>query len=381
MSDKRDFYEVLGVAKNAQEADIKKAYRKMAMQYHPDRNPGDKAAEQKFKDVQEAYDILADPQKRAAYDQYGHAAFQMGGSPGGFGGFNGSFDIGDIMEEFFGGGSPFESIFGGSGGNRKSRPRRGSDIQYQMELTFEQAVFGHKTEISIPRTEECNTCGGRGGIERGDVETCPVCQGKGQVQRTQGIFSIATPCHNCNGTGRVIKKPCYNCHGKGVKKRTSKLSVSIPAGVDDGVRIKLKREGESGENGGPPGDLYILIRVQEHEFFRRDGNDIILKQKIGFAQAVLGCSIKVPTLREKVKLTIPAGTPGGRVFRIRGAGVESPHGYGKGDQLVEIEIDVPKDLNADQKKLLRDFARSRGEEVEEPGFMDKAAEKVKEFFN
>lgn len=380
MSDKRDFYEVLGVTKNASEADIKKGFRKMAMQYHPDKNPGDKSAEQKFKEVQEAYDILSDSQKRAAYDQYGHAAFQMGGQPSGFGGFGGAFDIGDIMEEFFGGNSPFEGIFG-SGGSRKSRPRRGSDIQYQMDLTFEQAAFGHKTEIAIPRTEECNTCGGRGGVERDDVETCPVCQGRGQIQRTQGFFSIATPCSNCNGSGRIIKKPCPSCQGKGLRKRTSKLAVSIPAGVSDGVRIKLKREGEPGESGGPAGDLYILIRVQEHEFFDREGNDILLKQKIGFAQAVLGCSIKVPTLREKVKLTIPAGTPGGKVLRIKGAGVESPHGYGRGDQLVEIEIDVPKDLSSEQKRLLREFASSRGEEIDEPGFMGKAAEKVKDLFS
>jgi molecular chaperone DnaJ len=378
MSDKRDYYETLGLAKNASEPEIKKAYRKLAMKYHPDRNPGDKEAEQTFKEVQEAYGILSDPQKRAAYDQYGHSAFQ--GGMGGAGGFAGGFDFGDIMEEFFGG-SPFESFFGGGGSRRKNRPRRGSDIQYELELDFQQAVFGHKTEISIPRTEECNKCGGRGAVDRNDVETCPVCQGRGQIQRSQGIFSVATTCHNCNGAGKIVKNPCPSCNGRGINKRSTKLAVTIPPGVDDGYRIKLKREGETGENGGPRGDLYLLIRVRDHEFFKREGNHIILKQRITFAQAVLGSVIKVPTLREKVKLTVPAGTPSGRVFRIRGAGVDDVHGYGKGDQLVEVEVDVPKDLTSEQKKLLRAYAKSRGEEFEEPDFVDKVMGKAKDLFS
>jgi molecular chaperone DnaJ len=377
MSQKADYYQTLGVAKNAAEQDIKKAYRKLAMQYHPDRNPGNKEAEAKFKEVQEAYDVIADPQKRAAYDQYGHAAFE-GGMGGG--GFSQGFDMGDIFGDMFEG-TAFESFFGGAGGaKRKNRPRRGSDMQYQMDLTFEQAVFGHKTEISIPRTDECGDCLGKGAVNPSDIETCPICRGSGQIQRTQGIFSVATTCHHCGGQGSIIKNPCKSCQGKGRIKKSSKISVSIPAGVDDGFRIKLRREGESGENGGPSGDLYLLIRVKEHEFFKREGNDVLLTQSLSFTQAALGCSIKVPTLSGSVKLTVPEGTASGKVFRLRGEGVMDVHGHGKGDQLVQIQVETPKSLTSEQKKLLREFAKLRGEEAEEQDFLGRVTEKVKDIF-
>jgi len=379
MSEKEDCYSVLGVAKNCGEPDLKKAYRKLAVKYHPDKNPGDQRAEQKFKEVQEAYDILSDPKKRSTYDQFGHAAFQQGGS----GGSGNQFDMGDLFGEIFGD-SPFKDIFGSFGGAQgsggRSRPRRGADIQYQMELKFEDAVFGSKTEISVPRTEECNTCGTRGAVDRNDIATCPVCNGRGQVQRTQGVFSMSTSCHQCSGQGQVIKKPCKSCQGHGYVKRSSKLAVSIPPGVDDGFRIKLRREGEAGRSGGPPGDLYLLIRVQEHEFFERDGNHIILHQKLSFAQAALGCTVKVPTLTAGVKLSIPSGTQSGQIFRVRGEGVENVHGGAKGDQLVEIAVETPRNLDNRQKEILKEFADLRGEELENADFIDRVTEKVKDFF-
>ncbi|PCJ18448.1 MAG: molecular chaperone DnaJ [Candidatus Cloacimonadota bacterium] len=369
MSEKDDFYSTLGVAKGATESEIKKSYRKAAMKYHPDRNQGDKGAEEKFKSVQEAYGILSDPQKRAAYDQYGHQAFNGGAG----GGFNSGFsDFGDIFEGFFGG--SFGDMFGG-GGQRTNRPRRGKDVPYQMDLSFEQAVFGYKTEISLPRIEECNTCGGRGAVNREDVEGCPICKGQGQIHRSQGIFSVATTCHHCHGGGKIIKKPCHKCNGKGESRKTSKLSVSIPAGVDEGFRIKLRGEGEAGAHGGPKGDLYLIIRVEEHEFFERDGLNIYLSQPISFPQAALGCSIKIPTLTGHVKLSVPAGTDSAQRFRIRGEGVSDVHGRSKGDQIVEIKVMTPKKLDARQKELLKEFSELSGDHLETKGFFDK----VKDF--
>lgn len=378
MSEKQDFYTTLEIPKNCDQSEIKKAFRKQAIKFHPDKNPGNKEAEQKFKDVQEAYDILSDPQKRAAYDQYGHAAFQ-GGMNSGFSG--GSFDMGDLFGEIFGD-SPFGDLFGGFGGRggAGARPRRGADIQYQLDLRFEDAIFGTKTEISVPRNEECNKCGTRGAVEHSDIVSCPVCNGKGQIQRSQGVFSLSTTCHQCSGKGKVIKKACPDCRGHGYVKKSSKLSVSVPAGVDDGFRIKLRREGEVGRNGGPSGDLYLLIRVDEHEFFERDGNHIILKQRISFTQAALGCSTKIPTLTGSVKLTIPEGTQSGQVFRIRGEGVPDVHGGKKGDQLVEVIVETPKNLDSKQKELLKELAAIRGEDLEEADFLDRMTEKVKDFF-
>ena len=377
MSEKEDFYSILGVAKGANESEIKKSYRKAAMKHHPDRNQGDKGAEEKFKSVQEAYGILSDPQKRAAYDQYGHQAFSGGGGGSGFGG--GFQDFGDIFEGFFG--NSFGDMFGGSqGGQRSNRPTRGKDIPYQMDLTFEQAIFGHKTEISLPRTEECNTCGGRGAVNREDVEGCPICKGQGQIHRSQGIFSVATTCHHCHGGGKIIKKPCHKCHGKGESRKTTKLSVSIPAGVDEGFRIKLRGEGENGTNGGPKGDLYLIIRVEEHEFFERDGLNIYLSQPISFPQAALSCSLKVPTLTGFVKLSIPAGTDSGQRFRIRGEGVADVHGRSKGDQIVEIKVMTPKKLDARQKELLKEFSEISGDDTATTDFFGKVSEKVKDFF-
>ncbi len=374
---KEDFYNTLGVAKGAAEPDIKKAYRKLAMQYHPDRNPGDSGAEKKFKEVQEAYDVLSDPKKRSAYDQFGHAAFQ-----GGSGGFNQSFDMGDIFEGIFGD-SGFGDIFGfGGGGRGRNRPRRGNDIQYQMELSFKEAVFGTKMDISVPRTEICGDCNGKGARNETDIVTCPVCHGQGQIQRSQGILSIATTCHNCNGVGTIIKNPCGTCNGRGAIKKSNKLSVTIPPGVDDGYRIKLKREGEAGANGGPQGDLYLLIRVSEHEFFERDGNNIHLEQKLSFVQAALGCTLKIPTLTSSVKLSIPAGTQGGQIFRIRGEGVPDVHTGSKGDQLVTVTVFTPQKLPMRSKELLIEFAKSMGEEIpEEKDLLDRITDKVKDMFD
>jgi len=379
MSEKQDLYTTLNIPKNCDQSEIKKAYRKLAIKYHPDKNPGNQEAEQRFKEVQQAYDVLSDPQKRAAYDQFGHAAFE-GGMGGGFSGA--SFDMGDLFGEIFGD-SPFGDFFGGfggRGGHSGSRPRRGADIQYQLDLKFEDAIFGTKTEISVPRAEECNKCGTRGAVDQADIVVCPVCHGKGQIQRSQGVFSLSTTCHQCSGKGKVIKKACSDCRGHGYVKKSSKLSVSVPAGVDDGVRIKLRREGEVGRNGGPPGDLYLLIRVEDHEFFERDGNHIILKQRISFTQAALGCSMKIPTLTGSVKLTIPEGTQSGQIFRIRGEGVPDVHGGRKGDQLVDIVVETPKNLDSKQRELLKELASLRGEELEEADFLDRMTEKVKDFF-
>jgi len=379
MNEKQDLYTVLNVPKNCDQAEVKKAFRKLAVKFHPDKNPGNQEAEQRFKEVQQAYDVLSDPQKRSAYDQFGHAALN-GGMGGGFSGQ--SFDMGDLFGEIFGD-SPFKDFFGGSGGGGKSgsRPRRGADIQYQLDLKFEDAIFGTKTEISVPRAEECNKCGTRGAVDHDDIVTCPVCHGKGQIQRVQGVFSLSTTCHQCTGRGKVIKKPCPDCRGQGFVKRSSKLSVSVPAGVDDGVRIKLRREGEPGRNGGPHGDLYLLLRVQEHEFFERDGIHIILRQKISFTQAALGCSMKIPTLNGSVKLSVPEATQSGQIFRIRGEGVPDVHGGGrKGDQMVEIIVETPKNLDSKQKELLKELADLRGEELVEADFLDRMTEKVKDFF-
>ncbi len=359
---KRDYYEVLGVERNASETEIKKAYRKLARQYHPDVNPGDKTAEEKFKEINEAYEVLSDPEKRARYDQFGHA----GTDPNGFGGFGGFGGAGD----FAGFGDIFDMFFGGAGQRTNRGPQVGSDLRLDLVLTFEEAAFGVEKDIELPRLENCPTCEGTGAKPGTRPATCPKCQGTGQVRYTQktmlGHFQTIKTCPECGGEGKVITTPCPQCHGKGKVRRTRKLHIKIPAGVDTGSRIRLAGEGEAGLRGGPPGDLYVYIEVKPHEIFERHGDDIYLEMPITFVQAALGDEIKVPTLEGKATLRIPEGTQTGTIFRLRGQGIPHLKGSGRGDQHVKVVVVTPTKLSEDQKKLLREFAKVSGEENYRP---------------
>lgn len=356
MSNKRDYYEVLGVGKDASAEDIKKSYRKLARQYHPDVNKA-ADAEAKFKEVKEAYDVLSDDGKRSTYDRYGHIDPNQGmGGAGGadFGGF------GDIFDMFFGGG----------GGRRDpNAPQRGNDLQYTMTVEFKEAVFGKETEITIPRTESCDPCHGSGAKPGTKPETCSVCKGSGQqevVQNTPfGRMVNRRACTNCSGTGRVIREKCATCHGAGKVKKQRRIKISIPAGVDDGAQIRMTGEGDGGLRGGPPGDLYIVIRVKSHEFFEREGDDIYCEVPLTFVQAALGAEVEIPTLSEKVKLKVPAGTQTGTYFRLKGKGVPKLRGFGQGDQHVKVTIVTPTSLSEEQKELLRQFGGHSGETVNE----------------
>ncbi|OGG95368.1 MAG: molecular chaperone DnaJ [Candidatus Lambdaproteobacteria bacterium RIFOXYD2_FULL_50_16] len=362
---KRDYYEILGVNRSASKEEIKKAYRKLAQRYHPDKNPGDKAAEETFKECSEAYEVLSDVERRNRYDQYGHAAEQMGqggGNPFEGSGFGDIF--GDVFSEFFG---------GGSGGRRQSRGERGADLTYKMELTFEQAVFGYSTELVIPRLDECGQCGGSGAKSAKDIEVCTVCQGSGQQRIQQGFFSVATVCSNCRGTGKIVRNPCGHCHGRGRVNVRKKLKVSIPAGVDSGARVKLTGEGEAGTGGGSRGDLYLIIRVIEHSIFERDGYDIYCRVPISITQAALGSEIEVPTLEGRSRLTLQPGTQNDQIFRLRAKGIQRLQGNSRGDLYVKIIVEVPTNLSKRQKELLEEF-QSISKEDSTPmkkGFMDK----------
>ncbi len=364
---KRDYYTVLGVGREAGADEIKKAYRKVALQYHPDRNPGDKDAEDRFKEASEAYQILADSEKRAQYDRFGHAAFEqaMGG---------GGFDFSATgFEEIFG--DLFGDFFGGQRRGR-SRARRGDDLRYDLELTFDEAVFGVEKNIRVPRLATCDACRGSGAKDGAARETCGTCRGAGQLRYQQGLFSIAKTCGQCQGQGTVLRDPCRSCGGAGVVQRQQALSVRVPAGVDTGSRLKLRGEGEAGGNGGPSGDLYVIIHVQEHPLFTREGNDIVCDVPIGFPQAALGADIDVPTPHGKVRLKIPPGTQSGNVFRLRGKGVPDVRGHTHGDALVRVVVETPRQLSARQRELLEEFARLTGEEVHplSKGFFDKMKE-------
>ncbi|WP_054024205.1 molecular chaperone DnaJ [Bacillus sp. FJAT-28004] len=354
MASKRDYYEVLGVGKDASADDIKKSYRQLARQYHPDVNKA-ADAETKFKEVKEAYDVLSDDGKRSTYDRFGHVDPNQGmGGGGGGADFGGGF--GDIFDMFFGGG----------GGRRDpNAPQRGNDLQYTMTVEFKEAVFGKETEITIPRTETCDTCHGDGAKPGTKPESCSVCKGSGQqevVQNTPfGRMVNRRACTNCSGTGRVIKEKCTTCHGAGKVKRQRKINIRIPAGVDDGAQIRMSGEGEGGLRGGPAGDLYIVIRVKSHEFFEREGDDIYCEVPLTFVQAALGDEIEIPTLTEKVKLKVPAGTQTGTYFRLKGKGVPKLRGYGQGDQHVKVTIVTPTSLTDDQKDLLRQFGGQSGD--------------------
>ncbi len=353
---KRDYYQVLGVAKNATEADIKKAYRRLAMRFHPDRNPDDKEAEEKFKEAKEAYEVLTDPQKRAIYDQHGHAGIDAathGGGPGRPGGGFGGADFGDIFGEVFG------DIFGaGRRGGGRSQVFRGADLRYGLELDLHEAVFGHTAEIEIPKLMECEACHGTGAAKGHLPVTCETCDGTGQVRMSQGFFQLQQTCPRCRGTGRIVKNPCDKCLGQGRVRRTKRLSVKIPAGVDNGDRIRLAGEGEAGRNGGPPGDLYVEISVREHPIFERDGEHLSCEVPVSFATAVLGGSVEVPTLEGEVSLKIPPETQSGRVFRLREKGVKPVRGGGRGDLFCRVVVETPVKLNAEQRELLRKFDES-----------------------
>jgi molecular chaperone DnaJ len=352
---KRDYYEVLGVARTAGDEEMKKAYRKLALRYHPDKNPG-KEAEERFKECNEAYQILSDPQRRAQYDRFGHAAFENGGM-GGFD-FSGGFDdiLGDLFGDFFGTGR-------GRGGGGRSRARRGADLQYQLEISFVEACKGCEKTLSVPRLARCETCGGRGAKAGTTPQTCPQCNGSGQIRFQQGFFSIAKTCGKCNGHGQVITNPCPSCEGQGARRVTYTVNVKIPAGVDTGSRLKLRGEGEVGQNGGPSGDLYVLLDVQEHPIFVRDGHDLVCEVPLSFAQAALGTEIEVPTLDSSVKVKVPPGTQSGHLFRIRGRGVPDLNGYGTGDEIVRVVIETPRKLTPRQRELLEEFAQISGEDV------------------
>lgn len=372
---KRDYYEVLGVAKNASEAELKKAYRRMAMKHHPDRNTGDKEAENKFKEAKEAYEVLSDARKRAAYDQFGHAGVDSGAGMGG-GGFRGGGGFSDIFEDIFG------DVFGGGGGGRGgSRAYRGADLRYDLELSLEEAVQGTTVKIRIPVHVECGACGGSGARKGSEPTICTTCGGAGQVRIQQGFFSVQQACPHCRGTGRVISDPCPECRGRGRVQEQKTLSVKVPAGVDSGDRIRLSSEGEAGENGGPPGDLYVQIRVREHPIFVRDGADLYCEVPISFVTAALGGELEVPTLNGRVKLKVPAETQTGKLFRIRGKGVRPVRGNGEGDLLCRVVVETPVNLTGRQKELLQELEQTM---VEGKGRHDPHAttwwDNVKQFF-
>ncbi|UGA55436.1 molecular chaperone DnaJ [Vibrio sp. VB16] len=344
---KRDLYEVLGVSREASERDIKKAYKRLAMKFHPDRNQDDDQAGEKFKEVKEAYEILTDPQKKAAYDQYGHAAFEQGGMGGG-GGQGG--DFGDIFGDVFG------DIFGGGRrGGGQARAQRGADLRYNMELSLEDAVRGCEKEIEVPTLVECEVCDGSGAKKGSSAHTCATCHGHGQVQMRQGFFAVQQTCPTCNGKGKTIKDPCNSCHGQGRKQKTKTLNVKIPAGVDTGDRIRLSGEGEAGEQGAPTGDLYVQVHVREHNIFEREGNNLYCEVPVSFAQAALGGEVEVPTLDGRVNLKVPEETQTDRLFRMRGKGVKGVRGGGIGDLIVKLVIETPVKLSSRQKELLKEF--------------------------
>ena len=376
---KLDYYEVLSVTKTASDGEIKTAYRKLAMQFHPDRNPGDKGAEEKFKECSEAYGVLSDPQKRAAYDRFGHAgtggaAQQGGGFPGGFGGFSGNpQDLGDIFGDIFG-----EMFQGGGGGRKGSRAQRGRDLRYDMSLQFEEAVFGKEQEIKVKRAEICDDCQGTGAANGKQPATCPQCRGAGQIRMQQGFFSVARACPRCEGSGVVITDPCPTCKGESRVQREHTIVVKVPAGVEDGTRIRYQGEGEAGKLGGPAGDLYVVLSVKAHKFFERDGDDLHCVVPVSFPQAALGDELEIETLEGIAVVKVPEGTQSGKSFRVKGRGVPHLNSHGKGDLVVEVRVETPSKLTKEQRELLKQLSSTMKTEntPHAGGIMDR----VKEMF-
>ena len=360
---KRDYYEVLGVSKGASEDEIKKAYKKMARKYHPDLNPDNKEAEERFKEVNEAYEVLSDPNKKARYDQFGFAGVDPNyGAGAGGAGFDGGFDfgdLGDIFGSFFGGG------FGGGRRTNPNAPQRGESIRLSVAISFEEAAFGCEKEVSVDRTEECGACHGSGCAPGTSPEVCPDCHGTGQVQvRRQtpmGVFATSSPCSRCGGKGKIIHQPCPDCRGTGAVRQRRTIQVSIPAGIDNGQTISVRGQGNAGKNGGPAGDLLVTITVKPHELFRREGTSVLCDAPITFAQAVLGAELEIPTIDGKVKYNLPEGTQSGTTFRLKGKGIPALNGRGRGDQYVTVHIETPRNLNREQKEALKKFAESVGE--------------------
>ncbi|MBI5099349.1 MAG: molecular chaperone DnaJ [Nitrospirae bacterium] len=359
----KDYYNTLGLDRNATDADLKKAYRQLALKYHPDRNPGDKAAEEKFKEINEAYACLSDTDKRSNYDNFGTA--EGAGAGFGFEGFGGfSTNFGDIFGDVFG------DIFGEFTGRRRTRPAKGQDLLYELELTLQESVFGTDKEIKIPRWENCSDCDGTGSQPGKGPAVCPNCKGTGQTRIQQGFFTISKTCGKCGGHGKIITDPCTKCKGQGKVRRERTVSLKIPAGVDTGIRLKVSGEGEAGLYGGPHGDLFVVIHVAPHSFFKRKGNDLLCEVPISFVQAVLGADIEIPTIDGTATVKIPSGTPSGTVFHLKGKGAPKLGGYGKGNQYITVFIDVPKKLTARQKELLKEFAHISGEDTSK-NFMEK----------
>jgi len=377
---KRDYYEVLGVQRNADAEEIKKAYRKLALKFHPDKNPGDKNCEEKFKELGEAYEALSDAQKRAAYDQYGHAAFDSRTRWPGSGRGGGFHDPTEIFREVFGGGagSIFEDLFGG-GRPDPTQTQRGADLRYDLEINLEDAAHGCEKEISFSKQERCDVCQGAGAESGSKAKTCPNCSGRGQVISSRGIFSIAQTCPRCEGAGRVIEKPCKTCHGAGRRERSAKIKLKIPPGVDTGARLRSSGNGEAGLRGGPSGDLYVVLHVKSHTLFERDGDDLLCEVPVSFVQSALGAEIEVPTLNGKTSIKIPPGTQPGTTFRLKGKGIKNVQGHGQGDLHIKLTVEVPKHLNHAQRMKLQEFADLCDESVNpiSQGFFDKA----KSFFS
>jgi molecular chaperone DnaJ len=350
---KRDYYEILGVSKTAPADEIKKCYRKIAMQCHPDKNPGNKVAEDRFKEAAEAYEVLCDPQKREIYDHYGHAGLSNTGFQG-FSGFDDIFsNFGDIFEDVFGFGQ------GRGRGRSRSGARAGADLRYDLRISFLDAAFGTTTSVDLEKLNNCSVCKGTGASPGTMPSTCPTCHGRGQVIQSSGLFTISSTCPHCHGHGKFIDTPCAACRGAGKERTVKTVELKIPAGVETGSRLRLRGEGETGDHGGPSGDLYVFLQVAEHEFFTRDGDDIFCRVPVSFVQAALGAAIEVPTLSDTEKIKIPRGTQTGRVFRLKGKGIPHVRGYGRGDQIVEVVVKVPTDLTRKQEELLREFEKLR----------------------
>ncbi len=350
---KRDYYTILGVERTASDDEIKKGYRRLALQYHPDRNPGDKEAEERFKEAAEAYEVLRDQEKRSIYDRYGHEG--LNGS--GFRGFSG-FD--DIFSNFS---DIFEDVFGFSGrrGQSRTTARQGADLRYDLSISFMDAAFGKTTEVEMERLVNCAACGGTGAAPGTEPSVCPTCRGAGQVTRSSGFFSVSSTCPHCQGAGRIIEHPCKDCRGAGKERATKTVQLKIPPGVETGVRLRLRGEGEEGSYGGPPGDLYVFIHVEPHELFQREGDDILCRISIPMTVAALGGQIEVPTLEGSEKIKIPKGTQPGHQFTLRGKGIAHLRGFGRGDQRIQTRVEVPRDLNKKEEKLLKEFAKLRKE--------------------